>query len=124
MTTSKFFSLLLAFFATMITSCKNQNTQEASDTNATTTEVTSSFKVWGNCEMCKETIEGAIKVNGVIKSDWNMDTKHLVVTYDSTKISLDQIQKNIAASGYDNEKYKAEEKAFRNLPECCQYERK
>ena len=101
------------------------NSHDSGDTTGTKGSVTTaSFKVWGNCEMCKETIEGALKVDGVRKAEWNAETKQVQITYDTATISLDQIQKNIAAAGYDNEKYKSDEKAYGNLPECCQYERK
>lgn len=82
------------------------------------------FKIWGNCEMCKETIETSLKVGGVKMADWNKDTKMITVEFDSTKINLDHIQKNVAAVGYDNEKYRGDDSAYKNLPECCQYERK
>lgn len=100
-------------------SCKNE-----SSTQQTNTVTTTQFKVWGNCEMCKETIEGALKVDGISKANWDTETKQIQVTYDSARITLDQIQKMIAASGYDTEKYKSDETAYHNLPECCQYERK
>ncbi|MFL5751841.1 MAG: heavy-metal-associated domain-containing protein [Bacteroidia bacterium] len=83
-----------------------------------------SFKVWGNCDMCKETIEGALKVVGLRSASWNTESKIIGLEYDSTKISLDEIQKLIAAAGYDNDKYKGDDKAYMDLPECCQYERK
>ena len=35
-----------------------------------------------------------------------------------------KIKKNVAAAGYDNDAYKGDDKAYSNLPECCQYERK
>jgi len=85
---------------------------------------TSTFKVWGNCEMCEETIEGSLNEPGIALADWNRTTKQISVNYDSTVFSLDDIQKKIAASGYDTEKYKADEEAYANLHECCQYERK
>lgn len=85
---------------------------------------TKTFKVWGNCEMCKETIEGSLKVDGIESADWNVDSKIITVSFDDKKISLDDIQKNIAAVGYDNEKYKGDDKAYNELPECCMYERK
>ena len=84
----------------------------------------STFKVWGNCETCKENIESALKADGITTSDWSSETKLLAVTYDSTKITLDVIEKNIAAVGYDNIKYKGDNEAYANLPECCKYERK
>lgn len=110
----KFFFFCLPLF---LCSCKNES-------HSANTNTTAQFKVWGNCEMCKETIEGSLKVDGISKADWNTETKQIQVTYDSAKITLDQIQKNIAAAGYDNEKYKSDEKAYHSLPECCQYERK
>jgi mercuric ion binding protein len=74
--------------------------------------------------MCKETIEGSLKVEGVTKADWSPETKMISVAYDTTKITLDQIQKNIALVGYDNEKYKGDNATYSELPECCQYDRK
>lgn len=82
------------------------------------------FKVWGNCNMCKETIESSLKLDGVSKAEWNTESKQIVVNYDSTKINLDGIQRHIAEAGYDNDKYKAQEEAYSKLPQCCQYERK
>lgn len=84
----------------------------------------STFKVWGNCDMCKETIETSLKVEGISKADWNVDSKILTVSYDTTRITLDQIQKNVASVGYDNEKYKGDDKAYEELADCCQYDRK
>jgi periplasmic mercuric ion binding protein len=84
----------------------------------------STFKIWGNCDMCKETIEGSLKKDGVEAADWNTETKIIAVTYDTTKINLDAIEKNIASVGYDNVKYKGDDKAYTELPECCKYERK
>ena len=84
----------------------------------------STFKVWGNCETCKEAIEGSLKKDGITTADWNTETKIIAVTYDSTKINLDNIEKTIAAVGYDNVKYKGDDAAYANLPSCCKYERK
>ncbi len=82
------------------------------------------FKVWGNCEMCKETIESSLNTEGVKSADWNTESKQIRVEYDSTKISLDAIQQRIAATGYDNIKYNGSDSAYAALPECCQYTRK
>ena len=112
--------------ALAITSCGNKTTTE---TKKTTTQVvdgitTSTFKVWGNCDMCKETIESSLKVEGITKADWNTESKIMTIAYDDKKITLDQIQKNIASVGYDNEKYKGDDIAYKGLTECCQYDRK
>lgn len=119
-------TLVIAFIVLAIGACKNE-TKSHETMNKTETvkgTATSAFKVWGNCEMCKETIETSLKVDGISKADWNVETKIITVTYDSNKINLDQIQKNIASVGYDNEKYKGDDKAYKELAECCQYDRK
>jgi len=85
---------------------------------------TETIKVLGNCAQCKKHIETSLKVAGVEKADWDKKTKILTVTYDTSKISNEQIQKNVASVGYDTEKYKADDKAYTDLEECCQYDRK
>ena len=84
----------------------------------------SEFKVWGNCTMCKKTIENAVDVKGVMKANWDKDTKMMQVSYDSTLIKLDAMQQLIALSGYDTEKYTADENSYNGLHECCHYDRK
>lgn len=79
------------------------------------------IKVSGNCGMCKETIETALKVDGIKEADWDSDTKILWVVYDELKINNDAIQQRIAAVGYDTPKYKGSDKAYENLPGCCRY---
>jgi copper chaperone CopZ len=84
---------------------------------------TDTFKVWGNCGMCKKTIEKSLKVDGVYKADWDRKTKMITVAYDPLKISLDDIKKRIADAGYDNEGYKADSADYEGLHSCCKYER-
>ena len=119
MKTLKIIVILQALIIVII-SCNNTTNKQ----NVVQVNKTSSFKVWGNCDMCKETIENSLKVNGIAKANWNEDTKLIEVGFDSTLISLDNIQKNIATVGYDNEAYKGSEEAYNNLQECCKYDRK
>ncbi len=84
---------------------------------------TESFKVWGNCGMCKKTIEKALSEKG-ITGDWNKKTKIIKVTYDSLKFKSQQVHEIICASGYDTEKCNGDDKAYDKLHECCKYERK
>ena len=84
----------------------------------------STFTVWGNCGMCKQTIEKSLKKEGVQKADWNIDAKQIVVSYDTAKISLQTIQQAIADAGYDNVRVKGNDTAYAKLHECCQYDRK
>lgn len=74
--------------------------------------------------MCKETIENSLKAEGINNAEWNADSKMMTVSFDSTKISMDNVYKNISLVGYDTEKYKGDDKAYASLPECCQYTRK
>nr|WP_294904486.1 cation transporter [uncultured Lacibacter sp.] len=85
---------------------------------------TSVFKVWGNCGMCKKTIEGAAKTSGATHAEWDVNSKMLTVKYASAKTSEEKIQKGIAGAGYDNEKFVAPDDVYENLHECCKYDRK
>jgi len=91
--------------------------------NSMANSKTESFKVYGNCGMCKKTIETALHKDG-IKADWNKDTKMMKVTYDSVKYSSKQIHQYIADAGYDTELAKGNDEAYENLHECCKYDRK
>jgi copper chaperone CopZ len=82
------------------------------------------FKVWGNCGMCKSTIEKAAKEAGATTAVWNKATKMLKVAYAETVTSNAKIQEKIAAAGYDTKDLTAPDAAYNELPECCQYERK
>ena len=85
---------------------------------------TDTIKVYGECGMCKSRIQKTLKIEGIISTDWNTETKLLVVTYDPAKINNDDIQKKIAAVGHDTEKYTAIDSVYQKLPGCCHYERK
>ena len=85
---------------------------------------TETFKVYGNCNMCKGTIEGSLKKkDGVISKDWNTETKMIKVSYDPSKITLAQIKEKIANVGYDCDSVRAKDEAYNKLMKCCQYER-
>ena len=79
------------------------------------------IKVSGNCGMCKKTIEKSLKIKEVYKADWNKKSKMLTVTFDEKKISLDSLEKRIAAVGYDTEHHKSMDEVYSELPECCLY---
>ncbi|GJM32866.1 MAG: hypothetical protein DHS20C18_18670 [Saprospiraceae bacterium] len=108
-------------------------TKTASATDAETTAIlvaneagieSKTFKVYGNCGMCKTRIEGALKeVKGIQVADWNADTKMMTVNYDASIINVEDIQKKIAAIGHDAGEYRAEDSVYNQLHGCCQYER-
>ena len=91
---------------------------------SSSTDKTETFKVWGNCEKCKKTIEESCVIDGVKEKNWNVESTLMTVTFDTTKISLDAIQQSIAKAGYDNDKYYGDDYAYGKLEACCQYERK
>ncbi|WET51276.1 DUF3347 domain-containing protein [Chryseobacterium indologenes] len=84
---------------------------------------TETVKIYGNCGMCKATIEKAGNVNKVASVEWNKDTKMATLTYDSDKTNQDEILKRIALAGYDSEKFLAPDDVYAKLPGCCQYDR-
>lgn len=113
---------IIAAFMFLFAGVQTANAQTSGGTKSTVK--TSTFKVWGNCGMCKKTIEGAAKKSGAVYANWNVDTKMMTVKYASSKTSEDKIQKGIADAGYDNVKYTGNEEAYNNLHGCCQYDRK
>lgn len=108
----------LSLFAALLFSIFTINTSTAQTTQ------TETIKVWGNCGMCKTTIEKAAKSAGAKKADWNEDSKELKVTYAVKKTSSAKIQDAIAKAGYDTQDYTAVKSAYDNLHGCCKYERK
>lgn len=85
---------------------------------------TETIKVSGNCGTCEKHIETAAKKAGATTARWDKKTKILTVSFDASKTSDDAIQKQIAAAGYDTEKYAGDAKAYNDLDECCQYDGK
>jgi copper chaperone CopZ len=120
--------------ALALISCKNEakhnNSEEATEVSVETTETSEdmamteiTFGVRGNCGMCKKTIEKAANsVDGVGMASWDKARKKIDVKFDGSKTDVMAIHKAIAASGYDTEKLNANEEAYSNLPECCQYD--
>jgi len=84
---------------------------------------TDTVKVWGVCDDCKDKIEKAAKKGGAVSADWNQDNYMLVINYNPDKISSADIEKQIAAAGYDTQDVKASDDAYKKLPKCCQYKR-
>ena len=81
------------------------------------------FYVRGNCSSCKARIEKAAKNAGANSAYWNADTQIVTLDFDPAKTSSDAILKMIANVGHDNEKYKTSDDVYKNLPDCCLYDR-
>jgi mercuric ion binding protein len=93
-------------------------------TNAFAQTKTDTIPVAGNCEHCKERIEGTVStLKGVKTTLWDGDHHWLIVAYQADEVSNMQIQQRIAAAGHDTREVRASDKAYKSLPACCKYER-
>jgi copper chaperone CopZ len=110
------------FFAIVLMMLVGANVSAQTGTK-TSGPKTETFKVWGNCGMCKDRIEKAVKEEGATSASWDVKTKMLTVSFDASKTSVDALDKKLALVGHDTEKYKAEDKVYDGLPGCCKYER-
>jgi len=99
---------------------QNLSSQDSNSKSQAVQKVT--FGVSGNCGMCKDRIEKAAKsVKGVSSAVWSMKTKKITVEYNSSLASINDIQMAIAKVGHNTDKYKADDKVYNFLPECCKY---
>ena len=86
---------------------------------------TETFKVYGNCGMCKTRIEEAAKsIKGVKSAEWDVESKMMTVTWNESKSSLDDVSNGIASAGHDTKWNTAKGDVYGKLPGCCQYDRK
>src|SRR5438270_9938615 len=106
---------LILFSIISILLVKQGNAQSASKDSSV------SFKVFGLCVQCKHRIEEALKIRGVEKADWDIDSKMLSLSYDPSRISLDKIHNKITAVGHDTYLKKANDAVYNALPSCCHY---
>ena len=82
------------------------------------------IKVKGQCDMCENRIETAVKsLDGVTSVQWDKSNKSLTVSYDDKKTTTQKIQTSIAMAGHDTEMFSASESGYDKLPGCCQYKR-
>jgi periplasmic mercuric ion binding protein len=83
------------------------------------------FEVWGNCGMCKKTIEKAAKsVPGVASATWEVDSHQLSVALDSAQTGVASVHQAIATAGYDTDQVRGDDAAYQKLHSCCQYDRR
>ena len=81
--------------------------------------------VSGTCRMDKRRIENAAyAVDGIKSAVWDEYNQVLTLKYSVfKKEAADNAQKRIALAGNDTEKYRADDMAYQNLPDCCHYKR-
>ncbi|MGO1242560.1 MAG: TonB-dependent receptor domain-containing protein [Sphingobacterium sp.] len=87
------------------------------------TETNISFKVAGNCGLCKQRIEKAAKIKGVASAEWTAATQMANIQFDSSKTTATAIKQAIAEAGHDTDEIRAENDVYEKLHECCLYER-
>lgn len=85
---------------------------------------TEKIKVYGNCGMCQARIEkAATSLKGITKAKWNSDDQMLTVTFDESKVKIEDVHKAVAKVGHDTDLEKADDAVYSALHGCCQYER-
>lgn len=82
--------------------------------------VEATFKAAGNCGMCKTRIEKSLTIEGVTGVRWDKRTHKVTVEFLSP-LTLDSLQRRVAAAGHDTEKFKAPDSIYTRLPDCCLY---
>lgn len=72
------------------------------------------------CGTCSKTIKKALnKIDGVITVDVDIKNKKATITYNDSKITLEQIENTITRAGYDANDKKADPSAYQELDDCC-----
>ena len=105
-----------------LTLTNNAQAQSAEPVTAAVQKET--FKVYGNCGMCKTRIEKALKdVTGIKTATWETSSKMLTVEFEPSAINLNDIHAKVAAVGHDTDKAKAPDEVYNKLHGCCKYER-
>ncbi len=112
--------IVTAIIAVIFSASTSAQTQDHSQVTSAKTET---FKVWGNCDMCKTRIEKAAKIDGVNKAEWNKNTKILTLVYNPSLVKSNDVLNKVAVVGHDTEKFNAPDEVYNSLPGCCKYER-
>jgi copper chaperone CopZ/phosphopantetheinyl transferase (holo-ACP synthase) len=103
--------MISVVFSVLVSNAQAENTK------------TESVKIYGNCGMCKSTIEKAGNMKNQASVDWNKETKMATISFDSLITSKEEILKRIALAGYDSDIFLAPNDTYLSLAVCCQYER-
>lgn len=110
-------------FAIVLLAAFGMTTTAQTTTKTTAQQKTATFKVWGNCDMCKARIEKTVNAEGATSSNWDSTTQLLAVTFDPAKTNVESLSKKLASVGHDTEKFKAANDVYAKLPGCCHYDR-
>ena len=116
-------TMKLLFILPLFLLVSSSSAQDPAQPNGIENAITVTVRINGDCDMCKTRIDKAGSVKGEAAVDWDTDAKTARVTYDSTRTDLDAILQRVALVGYDTERFRATDSAYRKLPGCCQYDR-
>ena len=79
------------------------------------------IKTSAECDMCKAKIEKEVGLTkGVKKATLDLATHDLTVIYNPSKTTVAKIKTVISNAGYDADEVKANNRAQKKLPACCQ----
>jgi periplasmic mercuric ion binding protein len=83
------------------------------------------FTTLGNCGICQNRIQNAVKnMPGIDTVYWNIEKDQTTVTYDESVTNPYTIMHAIANVGHDNEWFRAPDSAYNLLVgSCCEYQR-
>ena len=83
--------------------------------------------VYGNCGMCQYRIESiTLTVSGVDTAIWAPYSDTLIIWLNEgakKDVVLIEVAKAVAGVGHDNLYYKSEKSVYKQMDECCLYER-
>ena len=72
------------------------------------------------CGMCETNIIDAFsETAGIIKVDVDLEKKSGKIYFDSDRVSISQIEKQISSAGYQANNVAADKSAYDKLPRCC-----
>ncbi len=116
-------NLMAVISLVFLFACSSSNADKTNDeaSNSATELVEASFKVSGNCGMCKDRIEKTAKgIEGVETASWDKESKMLKITY-KKGVDIHVVHQKIADAGHDTEMHKAKDEVYNSLPGCCKY---
>ena len=101
--------LISIILGVSIFSCGSSNTSEADISLPTIM-----------CGMCETNIKDAFsETAGIIKVNVDLEKKSGKIYFDSDKVSIPQIEKQISGAGYQANNVAADAQAYNKLPRCC-----
>ena len=78
------------------------------------------IKTSTQCEMCKENLEGSLSImEGVLKVMVKVESKELMVKFDESVVSLEEIKKQVTNTGYWADEMAPNKDAYAALASCC-----